>query len=91
MECFRQDAEIFSREDRGAEVADTLGIDAMQPIDILVADRGKTVLDPLAHHRPLFARDCLHVLLVVRFDRLAKGNVEVRPSYPIAFDRVAVA
>ena len=54
----------------------------MQPVGVAVGDRGQTVLDALAHHRPLLARDRLHVALVVGLDRFTERHVEVRPLDP---------
>ena len=56
-----------------------VGVEGEEPVDRGVGLAPQTVLDPLAHHRALFARDGEHVRLDVRRDLLAEVEVDRLP------------
>src|SRR5271166_1145075 len=65
------------------EIMDTLGVDAMKLIDAVIDLRPQSVLDALAHHGALFARDRFQIAFDRGIERPAKVDVKVRFVQPI--------
>src|SRR5262245_43519169 len=59
--------------------AHVVRVEPEEAVDRAVELAAQAVLDPLAHHRALLARDGEHVRLLVGEDRLAEGHVELLP------------
>ncbi len=76
--------EIAAREHRGAEVTDALGVDVVQRPRVVIGSRDEAVLDALAHHRPLLARDRLHVPLRIGLNRLPECLIQGGTGHPLS-------
>src|SRR5215510_6787972 len=71
--------EVAPRLRRRAMPAHVVRVEAEEAADRGVELAAQALLDPLAHHRALLARDGEHVRLLVGEDRLAEGHVELLP------------
>jgi hypothetical protein len=67
-----------------------VGIERKEAARIGVDLAAQTILDPLAHHRPLLARDGLHVGLHLGRNLLAKADVEIlRRPFRVTLPQIA--
>ena len=82
-----QGGDVSTRENRRAQTMHAAGIDRIEAIDGPLDFAAQAVLDALAHHRALFARDRLHICVVVGRNLLAERRVSFGIPDPVVVVR----
>src|SRR5438309_9326287 len=89
-ELVDEQLKISPRKHRSPEIADALRVDLVEAANVRIVGRIQIVLQALANHRALLARDRLQVLVVVGADRPPEVRVDIRPTEPARTPRWAV-